>query len=252
MGKRLEGKVAIVTGAAAGGIGEVYARTLASEGAAVALADLKEDGAQSAAEKLSADGHRAMGIGVDVTNPESTKAMAASVSEAYGGIDILVNNAALMAEIPHAPLSEFPLDWWERVIAVNLTGALLCSQAAIPSMKERGGGKIVNQASGGAFIPGGVYGVSKHGVVFLTVGLAAELGPHNINVNCIAPGAVETPAGLRAGPKEWREALDKTTPLRASAPPEELAGTLLLLTTSDGDWITGQTINVDGGWIMRL
>ena len=250
---RLDGKVAIVTGAA-GGIGEAYARGLAESGASVAIADLNAAGAKQVAEKLSADGHAAIAVTVDVGSQESTKAMAQTTIERFGGIDILVNNAALMAEIHQAPLYQYPLDWWERVLRVNLTGVLLCSQAVVPSMIERGGGKIINQSSGGAFTGGGVYGVSKLGVVSLTANLATELGAHNINVNAIAPGAVETEAGFRAAPPDspWRQQLKQQVPLRASAPPEDLLGALLLLASSAGDWITGQTLSVDGGWIMRL
>ncbi len=250
---RLDGMTAIVTGAG-GGLGSAYARALAESGAAVALADLNVAAATSAAEKLVSDGLSAFAVEMDVTDEESVAAATRSTADRYGGIDILVNNAALMAEIHQAPLYQYPLDWWERVLRVNLTGVLLCSQAVVPSMIERGGGKIINQSSGGAFTGGGVYGVSKLGVVSLTANLATELGAHNINVNAIAPGAVETEAGFRAAPPDspWRQQLKHQVPLRASAPPEDLLGALLLLASSAGDWITGQTLSVDGGWIMRL
>ncbi len=251
----LGGKVAIVTGGA-GGIGRAYGRGLAGAGASVVLADIDADGAARAASELEAAGFAAAGVAVDVTSPDSTRAMARAATERFGGVDILVNNAALMAEIPPHPLAEMPLELWDRVLRVNLTGYLLCAQAVVPLMKERGGGKIVNQLSGGAYRPSGLYGVSKYAAGHLTAGLAAELGPLGINVNAIAPGAVETEAGLRASPESspFREMLRSIVPLRGfdSAPPEDLVGTLLLLVSPAGQWITGQVIGVDGGWIMRL
>jgi NAD(P)-dependent dehydrogenase (short-subunit alcohol dehydrogenase family) len=253
MEKLLAGKVAIVTGAA-GGIGAVYARALAEAGAAVVAADLRADGAQRTAEALAKDGFAALGLAVDVADPASTQAMAEAARRQFGGIDILVNNAALMAEIPHAPLAGYPLDWWDRVLRVNLTGALLCAQAVIPSMRERGGGKIINQSSGGAFTGGGVYGVSKLALVGLTVSLARELGAARIHVNAIAPGMVETEAGYRAAPKDspWRKQMEQIVALRPYGEAQDLVGALLFLASSASDWMTGQTLNVDGGWIMRL
>src|SRR2546425_7087858 len=145
---RVDGKVAIVAGAA-GGIGQVYARTLADAGAQVVIADLDATGAKRVADELSRDGYDALDVAVDITSVDATKELARAAIERFGGVDILVNNAALMKEIPMQPLSQFPLEWWNRVLAVNVTGALLCSQAVIRSMKERGGGRIINQASGG-------------------------------------------------------------------------------------------------------
>jgi NAD(P)-dependent dehydrogenase (short-subunit alcohol dehydrogenase family) len=253
MDRILDGKVAIVTGAA-GGIGSTYARALAEAGASVVAADLQAEGARRTAEALVKDGLAALGTGVDITDRASAQAMAELARRELGGIDILVNNAALMAEIPWAPLESFPLDWWERVLRVNLTGALICSQAVIPAMRERGGGKIINQSSGGAFTGGGVYGVSKLALVGLTVSLARELGPARINVNAIAPGMVETEAGYRSAPKDspWRKQMEQIVALKPYGETRDLVGALLFLASSASDWMTGQTLNVDGGWIMRL
>ncbi len=250
---RLDGLVAVVTGGA-GGIGQVYARALGEAGASVVVADLDEAGAATTAAALTGDGISAIGVGVDITSVEATKAMAQQAIERFGGIDILVNNAAMMSEIPYHPLAEIPIDLWHKVMQVNVAGALLCTQAVVPSMISRGGGKIVNQASGGAFTASGVYGASKLALVSVTATLATELGPHRINVNAIAPGAVSTDAGFRSAPSDspWREFMRQTVPLRAEAPPSDLVGALLLLTSPAGDWITGQCLNVDGGWIMRL
>jgi NAD(P)-dependent dehydrogenase (short-subunit alcohol dehydrogenase family) len=249
----LEGKVAIVTGGA-GGIGREYGRALAAAGARVVLADLDGSRAESAAAELSSEGHEVAGVEADVASEQSTLAMAAATIERFGGIDILVNNAALMAELPQLPLLEFPLDWWDRVLRVNLTGALLCSRACVPSMIERGGGKIINQSSGGAFVNGRPYGISKLALVSLTYGLARDLGEHRINVNAIAPGAIETEAALSMFPvgSPWRERMHELTPLSHAATPADLVGALIFLASPASDWVTGQCLGVDGGWIMRF
>jgi NAD(P)-dependent dehydrogenase (short-subunit alcohol dehydrogenase family) len=250
----LTGKVAIVTGGA-GGIGAVFGRALAERGASVVLADLDHERAAKVADTIAADGGAAIGVGLDVTNPDWTKAVVADTTERWGGLDILINSAALMAEIPFGPLDTFPLDWWERVIAVNLTGPLLCTQAAAPAMAVRGGGRIVNMVSAGAFQPAGVYGVSKYALVGLTMNLASQLGAKGITVNAIAPGLVADEAGMRALPDgPIRESIKAPIPLKThvEGPPEDLVGTLLLLVSAAGGWITGQTISVDGGWVMRF
>ena len=192
----LTDKVAIVTGAAPGGIGEAYARALAEAGARVVVADVRGDEVRETAGRLSADGHTSVAAEVDITDPESAAAMAEIAKTEFGGIDVLVNNAALMMQIPRVPLSEFPLDWWDRVMKVNVAGALICIQAVVPTMIERGGGSIINQSSAGAFYNWAPYGVSKLALVGLTYGLARELGKHNIRVNAIAPGSMQSQAVL--------------------------------------------------------
>ncbi|MFH0810184.1 MAG: SDR family oxidoreductase [Pseudomonadota bacterium] len=253
MDQVLKGKVAIVTGAA-GGIGQAYARALAQAGAAVVVADLNEKGAHEVAAKLSGAGLRAIAVGVDITRPESAANMAARAKEAFGGVDILVNNAALMAEVPMTKMATYPMDWWDRVMKVNVAGALICSQAVIPSMRERGGGKIINQSSGGAFEPKNVYGVSKLALIGLTVALARELGRHKINVNAIAPGAIDTEAGFKVAPKDspFRAMMQEKTAMQSLGSPEDLCGALLFLASPASNYMTGQCLNVDGGWIMRL
>ena len=249
----LEGRVAVVTGGA-GGIGREYGRALGEAGASVVLADLKGDEARDAAEELGARGIQAVGVDVDVASEESAGAMAAATIEAFGGIDILVNNAGLMAELPQDSLIDYPLDWWNRVLAVNLTGALICSRACVPSMIGRGGGKIINQSSGGAFVNGKPYGISKLALIGLTYGLARDLGEHRINVNAIAPGPILTEAALSMVPlgDPWREQHRELTPIKLDGRPTDLCGALVFLASSASDWITGQCLSVDGGWIMRF
>jgi NAD(P)-dependent dehydrogenase (short-subunit alcohol dehydrogenase family) len=179
--------------------------------------------------------------------------MAARAVEAFGGIDILVNNAALMVDIGWSPAHAIGLEEWNRAIAVNVTGALNCSQAVLPSMIERGGGRIVNQLSAGAFPAQTVYGVTKVALHGLTTTLATELGKHNITVNAIAPGMTTSSAGLSlTGPDNPRtQALKERLPIHPMADPSELCGALLLLVSEAGKWMTGQALNVDGGWVMR-
>jgi NAD(P)-dependent dehydrogenase (short-subunit alcohol dehydrogenase family) len=249
----LSGKVAIITGGA-GGIGVVYAAALCEAGASVVLADLDAGAADRASSDLADKGHAAVGTAVDVRSAESAAAMTQTAIDAFGGIDILINNAAIMTDLPPYGLADIPVGDWDRVIDVNLRGPLLCTQAVVPAMVARGGGRIVNGLSAGAFMPGGIYGVSKFALHGLTVNLASELGGRGINVNAIAPGLVDNESGYAALPKDspFRDAIAATIPGKPSGPPADLVGTLLLLCSKAGDWITGQTILVDGGWITRL
>ena len=249
----LTGKVAVITGGA-GDIGAVYARALCQVGASVVVADLNETAAEALASALGSDGFKAVGVAVDVTDAESTKTMAARAVDAFGGVDILVNNAAIMTDLPRYGLSNMPVPEWDRVIDVNLRGPLLCTQAVIDSMTARGGGRIINGLSAGAFTSGGIYGVSKLALHGLTANLASELGPRGINVNAIAPGLIASPSGFASLPEDSpiRDALVAQIPGQAMGPPEDLIGTLLLLSSEAGRWINGQSILVDGGWIMRL
>ena len=252
MEQTLKGKVAIVTGAA-GGFGVAYSRALAQAGARVVLADIDEQGVKAAAKELESEGLTCLAVRADVGSEDSAAAMAAAAVEHFGGIDILVNNAALMSEIPLGqPLAELSIDFWEKVLRINLTGSLICVQAVLPSMKGRGSGKIINQTSGGAFGPSGVYGVSKLGLVSLTVSLARELAPDKINVNAIAPGFVRTEAGIKSTPEAMTEMVEQMVPLKGFGETEDVIGALLYLASSASDWVTGQTLNVDGGWIMRI
>ncbi|MDP7729613.1 MULTISPECIES: SDR family oxidoreductase [Mycobacterium] len=249
----LTGKVAVVTGGA-GGIGEVYAEALCDVGAAVVIADINLDAAQRTADTLADKGFRSTAVHLDVTSAESAAQMASAAIAAFGGIDILINNAAVMTDLPPYGLSNMPVPDWDRVLAVNLRGPLLCTQAVVESMSGRGGGRIVNGLSAGAFMAGGIYGVSKYALHGLTCNLASELGSRGINVNGIAPGLVDNESAYVSLPKDSpiRDILGAQIPGKTSGPPADLVGTMLLLCSPAGDWINGQTISVDGGWIMRL
>jgi NAD(P)-dependent dehydrogenase (short-subunit alcohol dehydrogenase family) len=252
---RVDGKVAVVTGAGGRGnsIGRAYALGLAGAGAAVVVADINEAGARTVAEEIAAAGGRAIATAVDITSPDSVKAMASSAAAAFGGVDILVNNAALMVELGYQPAVEVAIEDWNRLVAVNATGALNCVQAIVPMMRQRGGGKIVNQLSGGAFPAQSLYGVSKLALLGLTTTLARQLGAERINVNAIAPGNVTSDAGKALTPDDspFIKLLEATVAMRVRGAPDELVGALLLLCSAAGDWITGQTLHVDGGWVLR-
>ena len=251
----LAGKVAIVTGAGGRGnsIGRAYALGLAAAGASVVVADLNGEGAERVASEIRDGGSKALAVKVDITDPTSVKAMVEASAVEFGGIDILVNNAALMVEVVETPAIQVSLESWNRTMAVNVTGALICSQAVAPYLQKRGGGKIVNQVSGGAFPASSVYGVSKIALVGLTTTLARELGPSNINVNAIAPGNTMSDAGKSLTPDDspFKKMLEMACALRVEGQPDELVGALLLLCSEAGNWITGQVMHVDGGWVIR-
>lgn len=252
---RLAGKVAVVTGAGGRGnsIGRAYALGLAEAGAAVVVADLNIEGANAVAQEITATGGKAIAVGVDITQPDSVGRMAKAAADTFGGVDILVNNAALMAELGYLAAVDIPIEQWNRIMDVNVTGALNCVQAIVPLMRARGGGKIVNQVSGGAFPALSVYGVSKLALVGLTTTLARQLGREKINVNAIAPGNTMSDAGKLLTPDDspFVKLLEATVAMRVRGQPDELVGALLLLCSAAGDWITGQVLHVDGGWVLR-
>jgi NAD(P)-dependent dehydrogenase (short-subunit alcohol dehydrogenase family) len=252
---RVDGKVAIVTGAGGRGnsIGRAYAIGLAAAGAKIVVADISMPGAETVAHELTQAGYEAAAVQVDIADQSSVQAMAGEARRIFGGVDILVNNAAIMAELLQVPTIEYPLEAWNRLIGVNLTGALLCAQSVVPMMLERGGGKIVNQVSGGAYPAANHYGVSKLALVGLTTNLALELGRKNINVNAIAPGNTTSDAGKGLTPDDspFVKMLEMIVAMRVRGAPDELVSALLLLCSDAGAWIHGQVIHVDGGWIIR-
>ena len=245
----LDGRVALVTGAA-GGIGSAYSRALTEAGASVAMADIRYDGAQAQASAIAADGGRTLAVELDVTSPESWEAATKRAVEELGGLHILVNNAALMAEMTTSDMLEISLEEWDRIHRVNLTGPLLGIRAAVPYMRDNGWGKIVNQSSGGAFLGGGAYRSAKLALHSMTIGFARQLAPFGIRVNAIAPGHINSEAGRRAS-AGFREQIAATIPFGVIEE-EELARALVFLASPASDAITGQIIRVDGGWIMQV
>jgi 3-oxoacyl-[acyl-carrier protein] reductase len=247
---RFEDKVAIVTGSGQG-IGEAYARGLAREGARVVVAELQKEKGEAVAESIREGGGEALFVEVDVAEPASVAAMADAAVQAFGGIDLLVNNAAIYHGMKLASLLDVEWGYYKRFMDVNLHGALLCTRACFRSMAERGGGAIVNQSSTAAWMAAGYYGIAKLGLHGITQSLARELGPRKIRVNAIAPGPTDTEATRTVVPKGILPTILATMPLSRMGEPQDLVGACLFLLSDDAAWITGQVLNVDGGQIMR-
>lgn len=243
---RLKDKVAIVTGAAQG-IGAAYARGLAREGAAVAIVDILDPTA--VAKEIVGNDGRALPLVVDVSDEKQTRDMAQKVAETFGHIDILVNNAAVYGTIVRKPFEEITVEEWDKIMAVNVRGIFLCVKAVATYMKARKRGKIVNVTSS-TFFKGNEnflhYVSSKGAVVAMTRSLARELGDYNINVNAIAPGQTMSEANMKRGEETDARSLQIRL-LKRRLLPEDLVGTVIYLSSSDSDMMTGQVLLVDGG-----
>jgi NAD(P)-dependent dehydrogenase (short-subunit alcohol dehydrogenase family) len=244
--KRIDGKVAIVTGGAQG-IGQGICLRLAEEGAKVAIFDINLVEARKTAEEIEKAGGTALAIKVDITKSAEVEAAVKQVISKFGKIDMLVNNAGISLVSKVADMTE---DIWDRVHDVNLKGVFLCCREVNPHMKERKYGKIVNIASilalrGSSYYAH--YGASKAGVVGLTQGLAVELGPHNINVNAVGPGVIDTPMADHDVAPEVRQRLQKRIPLRRIGVPDDIANAVLFLASDEASYITGQCLYVCGG-----
>jgi len=247
---RFKDKVAIVTGAGQG-IGEAYAKGLAAEGASVVIAEVNEAQGRRVADEIRAGGGAATFVAVDVSSPESTRQMAASTIRTYGGIDFLVNNAAIYHGMQIAPLILVDWDYYKNFMDVNMHGALLCVRACYESMAQRGGAAIVNQSSTAAWMGIGFYGIAKLALNGITQSLARELGPLGIRINAIAPGPTDTAATRSVAPEPYLKQMLAQMPLSRMGKPEDLVGTCLFLLSNASAWMTGQVVNVDGGQIMR-
>jgi NAD(P)-dependent dehydrogenase (short-subunit alcohol dehydrogenase family) len=247
---RLQGKVAIVTGSTKG-IGRAVAIGYAEEGANVIVCGRSEDLAKSLAEELTKKGKRAVALRLDVTSADSVNEVVAQVVKQFGRIDILVNNAGISPIWKRA--EDTGREAWDQIIATNLTGAFLCAQAVGKVMIKQRNGKIINMTSvgGKVALPRLVaYCASKAGIMSLTQVLAAEWAQHNILVNAIGPSYVETEftAGLRGNERIYDD-LKKGSLLKRFAQPEEVVGAAIFLASDESNYITGQTIFVDGGWL---
>lgn len=249
---RLKNKVAIVTGGAKG-LGRAFALRMAEEGAAVMVVTRKDmENLKQTVDTIRSMGGQAQFFQADVAKMEDTLAMAKATKEAFGRIDILINNAAIYDGIKRTPFHEIDLSEWDLVMNVNVKGAFLSTRAVFPYMKEQGYGKIVNLASE-VFFTGSHgfahYVASKGGIIGLTRALAIELGPYNICINCVAPGFTDTEASR--GLTDVNKYDISKTPLRRLEKPEDLTGAALFLASSESDFMTGQTLLVDGGRAMH-
>lgn len=246
---RLKDKVVVVTGAAQG-IGEAYAKAIAREGASVVVADLNTESGERVAQEIEADGGTAMFVACDVSSAESATALVEAVTAAYGGIDGLVNNAAIYGEMAFDLLISVDWDYYKKFMSVNMDGALVMTRAVYRSMQKRGGGSIVNQSSTAAYLYSGFYGLAKVGVNGLTHQLAHEVGGMGIRVNAIAPGPTDT-AATRTQAGDAAKDLVKGLALKRMGQPEDMVGACVFLLSDEASWVTGQILAVDGGQTFR-
>ncbi len=249
---RLDGRLAIVTGAGKG-LGRAFCVKLAQEGAhimAVTRADM--EGLERTASMVRELGSEVLVSKVDVADEQDTSRMAKEASQKFGRIDILVNNAAYYYGVARKPFTEISVEEWDRMMAVNVRGPWLCTRAVFPQMKSQGKGKVINLTSE-VFFTGSHgfahYVSSKGGVIGLTRALAGELGPHGICVNAVAPGFTDTEASRSLANVERYDT--SRTPLNRLERPEDLVGITAFLASDESDFITGQTILVDGGRAMH-
>lgn len=246
------GRVAVVTGAAQG-IGRDYARTLSRCGHRVVVADLNIDAAKETAALIDSEGGIAAAMYVDVSDQASTQALAGEIEQVFDTVDVLVNNAAIYHSMRMDSQLTVDIDYWRRVFAVNLDGALLMTQAMAPFMIEKQWGRIVNQASTAAYKAiGGHYGCSKLAMIGLTQGFARELGPYGITVNSIAPGPIFTEATSATISSEKLDSMIASACIPRKVGPEEVCGALEFFVSDAASWITAQTLIIDGGIVARL
>lgn len=254
MSGRLEGKAALVTGGAAG-IGRAICALFAREGCAVAVLDVDEPGAQGCADGIAAGGGHAVAIQGDVTTLDDATRAVETVETTFGGLDVLVNNAGVIGSGTVESVDEAE---WRRVIEVNLTGVFLQSKAAIPALRRRGGGSIVNVSSAAGLIAWydqAAYDASKGAVVNLTRSMALDFARDGIRVNCLVPAHVVTPMsqGFQAGEegRRQRQQLLEAIPLGRFSQPEEIAFGALFLASDEASYATGSTLVLDGGYTAR-
>ncbi len=248
----VSGQVVIITGAGQG-IGRDYAFAFAKAGAIPVLAEINSEKLHQVAREIEASGGKTLAIETDVGSKQSVDAMVAKTIEAFGRIDVLINNAAIFATIPQRKFYDIPTDEWNQVINVNITGSYLCACAVVPAMRKAGRGRIINISSG--TVPQGVpgfmhYVTSKAAVVGMTRVMARELGDDNINVNAVMPGYTETEVEHASMNEEMRQFIQNKRILKRKETPDDLIGTVMFLASPASSFITGQSIACCGGEVM--
>lgn len=247
---RFTGKVAIVTGGGQG-IGEHYARALAAEGASVVVAEINDAQGEGVASSIREAGGTSICVRTDISSEDSAIAAVEATVQEFGGVDYLVNNAAIYANMVRASWMDVEIAYYRKFMSVNLDGALIMTRAVHKSMIARGGGAVVNQSSTAAWDLGGYYGLAKLGMNGLTVSLAKELGSKNIRVNGIAPGPTDTMATNTIVPKAMLAEILRKMPLARMGTTQDIVNTCLFLLSDEAGWVTGQTWCVDGGSVLR-
>ncbi|HDN84741.1 MAG TPA: SDR family oxidoreductase [Candidatus Aerophobetes bacterium] len=246
---RFKDKVVLITGAAQG-IGEATAIAFARERARVALADLNLDGVLQVKEKIDKIGGETLALKVDISNPAMVNEMMKKTVDHFGRLDILVNNAGIIARGVIEDVTDEMLD---KVLSVNFKGVFYCCRAAVPIMKKQKYGKIVNVSSitakRGDNTTAPCYGASKGAILTLTRSLARQLGPFGINVNAVAPHAIDTPM-MKYWDEKKRKAVIESLPVRRMGKPEDVAHAILFLSSDEAGFITGETLNLNGGYLM--
>jgi 3-oxoacyl-[acyl-carrier protein] reductase len=246
---RLKDKVAVITGAGQG-LGAAYARKFCHEGAKVVIADINETAARDVAKELEAKGYEAFALVTDVSQEADTQNLARATIEKYGRIDVLVNNAAVFSTITLKPMEEIAIQDWDRLMEVNLRGLFLCTKSVIPHMKAQKRGKIINVSSATVFMGKPYYihyVTSKAGVIGFTRALAREVGDWNIQVNCLTPGYTETEVPRGTTTSEQKKAIIGHQCMKRIGTPNDLVGIMVFLASDESDFMSGQTVNVDGG-----
>jgi 3-oxoacyl-[acyl-carrier protein] reductase len=242
-------RVVMITGAGQG-IGRTYAREFARAGAKVGIAELDARNAEAVAAEITAEGGRAIAVQTDVGSQDSVRAATTKIAAALGPIEVLINNAAIFTPLGRRPFDEIPVEEWERVMRVNVTGSWLCASAVAPAMRKAGWGRIINISS--STVPLGLpmfmhYVTSKAAVIGLTRTMATELGPHGITVNCVLPGLTETEVANPGRTDAIRKRMIELQPVKRLGVPEDLVGMMLFLASPASEFITGQSLIVDGG-----
>jgi NAD(P)-dependent dehydrogenase (short-subunit alcohol dehydrogenase family) len=245
----LKDRVAIITGAGQG-IGRAFAKAFAAHGAIAVIAEGNRERGEAVAAEIAAAGGRSRAIATDVANPDSVAAMAKAVEEDFGRIDILINNAAIFSTLEMRPFDQIPLEGWEDVLRVNVTGAFLCARAVVGVMRRARFGRIINMASGAVTLgrPNYLhYITSKAALDGMTRSLARELGPHGITVNAILPGATFTEIERKTVTPEQKERIIALQCIPRPEGADDLVGTALFLASDAASFLTGQALTVDGG-----
>jgi len=245
----LKDRVVIITGAGQG-IGRVFAKSFAMAGARAVIAELNKEKGAAVFEEIMGFGGQALAVTTDVADPASIDAMIDVVEGQYGRIDILINNAGIFSTLEMRPFEQIPLDEWEQVLRVNLTGPFLCARAVLPAMRRAKWGRIINLASGAVRLgrPNYLhYIAAKAALAGMSLSMARELGPDGITVNAILPGATFTEIERKTVTPAQKERIIAMQCIPRAEVPEDLVGAVLFLASEGSSFVTGQSINLDGG-----